>query len=157
MNRPRLFKGLRIAFSATCGIVAVLLVVLWVRSYWWQERCSVQLPSSQRLSAMSMRGQISFRKHISNVDGFFRISRRIQIDSVFDNLARESGQSVESLKRKPPDYHLSFLVVPHWFPALAAATLAAVPWIRWRYSLSTLLMAMTLVALVLGVTIVLSR
>ncbi len=26
---------LRIAFSATCLIACVLLIVLWVRSYWW--------------------------------------------------------------------------------------------------------------------------
>ena len=29
------YRKLRIAFSATCGIACVLLVVLWVRSYWW--------------------------------------------------------------------------------------------------------------------------
>ena len=29
------FRKLRIAFSATCLIACVLLIVLWVRSYWW--------------------------------------------------------------------------------------------------------------------------
>ena len=29
------YRKLRIAFSVTCGIACVLLVVLWVRSYWW--------------------------------------------------------------------------------------------------------------------------
>jgi len=28
------YRYLRIAFSVTCGIACVLLVVLWVRSYW---------------------------------------------------------------------------------------------------------------------------
>src|SRR5262245_33287233 len=34
MDRPRLIRGLRIAWSAWWGILCVLLVVLWVRSYW---------------------------------------------------------------------------------------------------------------------------
>src|SRR5215207_8940989 len=29
------FRKLRIAFSATCLIAWVLLIALWVRSYWW--------------------------------------------------------------------------------------------------------------------------
>ncbi len=29
-------RYLRIAFSATCGIARVLLIVLWVLSYWWK-------------------------------------------------------------------------------------------------------------------------
>ena len=37
MDRPRLIRGLRIAVSAVCGILCVLLIVLWVRSYWWQD------------------------------------------------------------------------------------------------------------------------
>ena len=34
---------------------------------------------------------------------------------------------------------------------LLMAALAAVPWLRWRFSLRTLLIAMTLVAVVLGI------
>ena len=29
------FRKLRIAWSVVCGIACVLLIVLWVRSYWW--------------------------------------------------------------------------------------------------------------------------
>jgi hypothetical protein len=35
MDRPRLIRSLRIAVSAVCGILCLLLIVLWVRSYWW--------------------------------------------------------------------------------------------------------------------------
>ena len=34
------FRKLRIAFSATCLIACVLLIVLWVRSYWCTEDIS---------------------------------------------------------------------------------------------------------------------
>src|SRR5262245_46484708 len=35
MNRQRLFRTLRIAWSVAFGILCLLLIVLWVRSYWW--------------------------------------------------------------------------------------------------------------------------
>src|SRR5262245_22466523 len=34
MNRPKLVRSLRIAWSVAWGLLAVLLCVLWVRSYW---------------------------------------------------------------------------------------------------------------------------
>jgi hypothetical protein len=49
------------------------------------------------------------------------------------------------------------LILPHWFLAVAAGTLAALPWIRWRFSLRTLLIATTLIAVVLAAVAVASR
>ena len=31
------FRKLRIAWSVVWGLAAVLLIVLWVRSYWWHD------------------------------------------------------------------------------------------------------------------------
>jgi hypothetical protein len=48
------------------------------------------------------------------------------------------------------------LYVPHWFLVLLATTFATLPWIRyfeWRFSLRTLLIATTLVAVVLGLIV----
>src|SRR5215207_475382 len=67
MNRPRVLLGLRIAFTAVCGLAAVLLVVLWVRSYWLWE--SVHFgwgtPIQQRLLLSSQSGDV-----ILNYDDF---------------------------------------------------------------------------------------
>jgi hypothetical protein len=41
------FRKLRIAFSAVCGIVCLLLIVLWVRSYSRWDYCVAQLPGPQ--------------------------------------------------------------------------------------------------------------
>jgi uncharacterized membrane protein YbhN (UPF0104 family) len=44
------FRKLRIAFSATCLIVCVLLIVLWVRSYWIVDTIGrIDLRSSDRI------------------------------------------------------------------------------------------------------------
>ena len=38
----------------------------------------------------------------------------------------------------------------YWLPTIISGSLAAAPWLRWRFSLRTLLIATTLVALLLG-------
>ena len=53
-----------------------------------------------------------------------------------------------------PPLHL--FAIRYWSPVVLSATLATVPWIRhlsWRFSLRTLLIAMTLVAVVLGLAV----
>jgi hypothetical protein len=44
----------------------------------------------------------------------------------------------------------TYLVFPHRFLLLIFAIFAAVPWIRWQFSLRTLLIATMVVALLLG-------
>jgi hypothetical protein len=53
------------------------------------------------------------------------------------------------------DGSVTALLAPHWFAALVFAALAAIPWISrsWRFSLRTLLIATTLVAVGLGVIV----
>jgi hypothetical protein len=56
------------------------------------------------------------------------------------------------LERTP---RLLRLDVPFWFIVLISLALAAAPWLRtrWRFSLRTLLLATTLVAVVLGLVV----
>jgi competence protein ComGC len=44
-------------------------------------------------------------------------------------------------------------IVPMWFLVFSTATLATAPWLRWHFSLRTLLIATTLLALVLGLVV----
>ena len=44
-----------------------------------------------------------------------------------------------------------------WIPTLIFATITAAPWLRWRFSLRTLLIATTLLAVVLGLVVYLAR
>ena len=41
------YRKLRIAWSVAWGLLAVLLFVLWVRSYWWSEYVAVPVTSTQ--------------------------------------------------------------------------------------------------------------
>jgi hypothetical protein len=47
-----------------------------------------------------------------------------------------------------PTHDAVFL--PVWFAVVLTAAFAAAPWLRWRYSLRSLLLATTLIAVVLG-------
>jgi hypothetical protein len=49
------------------------------------------------------------------------------------------------------------VAVPHWFLLLVAATIAAVPWTKWRFSLRTLLIATAVVAVGLGLFVMMLR
>jgi hypothetical protein len=40
--------------------------------------------------------------------------------------------------------------IPHWVLVLLSAVFAALPWLPWKFSLRTLLIATTLIAVVLG-------
>ncbi len=50
-----------------------------------------------------------------------------------------------------------FAYIPHWFVIILAATSGIVPWLRWHFSLRTLLIATTLIALVLGLAVYAAR
>jgi hypothetical protein len=40
--------------------------------------------------------------------------------------------------------------IPYWLLVLLTARIATVPWLKWRFSLRTLLIAVTLLAVLLG-------
>jgi hypothetical protein len=49
-----------------------------------------------------------------------------------------------------------FLMAPHWFLIGLSIAMSGLSWLRWRFRLRTLLIAMTLVAVVLGLIVWLS-
>jgi hypothetical protein len=57
-KRPiRRFRNLRIAFSVTCGIACVLLIALWVRSYWYADDLVITLTKARQLELQSVPGR----------------------------------------------------------------------------------------------------
>jgi hypothetical protein len=142
------FRRLRIAWSVLCGVVCVLLIGLWVRSYWRLEI----LEKRTRLQAVQ----------ISSVKGHIAIARldpRATIGRSFSSVV--AGDSADWRKKGCLGfayYHdglVTALIAPHWAPALLSATLAAAPWISrsYQYSLRTLLITTALVAVALGLIV----
>ena len=154
---PRFLRYLRIAFSAVCGIACVLLVVLWIRSY-------------QRQTTKGSRGDRI--THLNSKKRLFAIGT--QTGAIYLSLAhhdvRGPGRNGGWTVNYPDSRVLGFgayvnplsktLRIPLWFLTLLASLFAAAPWLHKlprRFSLRTLLIATTLVAVVLGAIVYFAR
>jgi hypothetical protein len=144
-----MLKYLRIAVTALGLTACVLLVAMWVRSYW-------------RLDILEQRtGFEAFQ--ISSVNGRIAIGQLDPRTYVIGEsyLSVAAGDAADWRKGGVlgfayyDDGLVTALIAPHWLPALLFTALAVIPWIsqRWRFSLRTLLIATALVAVGLGLIV----
>jgi hypothetical protein len=149
---PRFLRFLRIAFSATCLIACVLLIVLWVRSYWRLDVVDV----SNWYEIDSVCSEILVMKYdptISLADPWSYFSF-----VTTDEMAGGDWRTTLGFKRSETPVGPS-VVFPHWFPIFLLVLLAGIPWLKQfqRFTLRTLLIATTLVAVVLGLIVYVTR
>jgi hypothetical protein len=149
----RHFQYLRIAFSIGCGSGCVLLAVLWVRSYSCLESHVFRISQNRRVAVVSFVGEAGIATQIADAN-------LVIPDSIGNGSAYMLPMPPE--KRWPPPHRPVFLRnrelyswkvgVPYWFLITICATLAVIS-LPWRFSLRALLIAMTLVAVVLGLAV----
>jgi len=148
------FRKLQIAFSATCLTACVFFVVMWVRS------CNdiydeVMWPANSKMVAgiQSGPGRWFIYTRNSTSPHFWWGSPK------FTSRGRSDfAPHVFRFSKSPMG--LRDICLPHWLPIITTAALALVfviPWPRWRFSLRTLLVATTLVAVVLGLIVAVLR
>jgi hypothetical protein len=141
------FRKLRISWSVGWGLLAVLLITLWVRSYWYMDE--VRNASSWVTQLASYRGGIHYYRgptFLSPGDRWlFLVTPHRDID---DDARMTFALSLGSLLRGH-----QWLIVPYCFLVAVCGVIAAAPWLRWRFSLRTLLIATTLVAVGLGLIV----
>jgi hypothetical protein len=173
------FRKLRIAWSVGCAIACLLLIVLWVRSYLSYDR--MHCPLSSLLIDQSLRQRAvelidgRQRIHGSQLLILHSIEGRLRVHAGGQSLEGPgwylSWWDVESTPvdnlsphrttRVSPRWNYGFgeygryAEFPHWFPVVFFGGLATIPWLHWskRFSLRTLLIAMTLVAVALGIIV----
>jgi hypothetical protein len=141
------YRKLRIAWSVVCAIACVLLIALWVRSYRWSD--SVHVPLARETIVNSAAGVIGTGTFSQQFNTGWRPGwywRTVPIED-----------SVRFRNRPQWDYYSDasrlLLEFPHWLLVLIMGALTAAPCIRGRFSLRTLLIATTLVAVVLGLVV----
>jgi hypothetical protein len=148
------FRKRRIAWSVVWGLTCVLLIALWVRSYWWIDEIIRVSPTSV-CECCTYDGQIVFSKSDDARTASAYMSSRGEgwllnaapVETWHKVSPPLPGQRIiRAFSTKQNEF-----VVPFWAASLIAATLGAFPWIHSRFSLRTLLIATTLVALVLGI------
>ena len=138
MGRMR-FRKLRVAFSVTCGIACVLLIVLWGRSQWWNERV---VWSDAGLRMESKRGILKIEAGTQERSYYSK-------SLVTDLSVRNQWQLLR--------YGAMF---PHWILVLILGGLAASPFASRptsRFSLRALLIVTSVIALGLGTIVFVAR
>jgi len=136
------YRKLRIAWSILFGAASFAIAVLLVRSYWFHEETAGSISTSKILSMSSDRGQFAFGV----------VTNRPHVDFKYVKTTPTNQSSRWRLRFvSAGDAWVAY--VPYWFPALICGTFAAVPWVRCQFSLRTLLIATTLIAVGLGLVV----
>ena len=138
------FRKLRIAWSVAWGVLAVLLIALWVRSYWWVDSIDIHISESTHACLGDLPGGIEL-KRVSPQWIAENILDSIPVSTAFRNFEnarppfpiRAQGLLFTGIRRR---------CVPFWFLLLVTTAVGTAPWIRWRFTSRTLLIATTLVA-----------
>ena len=154
------YRKLRITLSVGWGVVAVLLCVLWVRSYWRHDSCAVALSSSRFVGLGSAHGALRAFGSDYKPDEWGKavwVKESGAINNPSDHQIHASSRYYHALGFGIERFPTSLLIVwPYWFGVLLVGTFAIVPWIRqlrWKFSLRTLLIATTLAGVVLGLAV----
>jgi hypothetical protein len=159
------YRKLRIAFSAVCGIVCLLLIALWVSSYykyltaWWTVTDNAGLVVESGFGKLNLRWEVSETAFAPPHVGM----RKVNLDDSWeDNTDAQQwhlGGFAASWNQNGgilfPHLTQTLVVLPYWFITTVLAIFASVPLTtnRWRFSLRTLLVAMTLIAAILGLIV----
>ena len=139
------FPKLRIAWSVAWGLIAVLLIVLWARSYWWNDNLwfRTSATSGEWHSSLVLCSNWGFLQTLPSrmLDkgvscGYWKQDAWERTDVGFE------WRNDDAIK------------VPDIFVIVVAIAAGMAPWLSYRrFSLRTLLIAVTLVAVALGAII----
>jgi hypothetical protein len=145
-------------------VVAVLSVLLWVRSYWWHVGLARVSAGGNMLSVASTTGAVYLNRAQLAQLGIPRTSP--PLTTGWHSESRIADFPHKGFEwRSHAGYFL--ITIPFWFVSALTVVIAATPWtpvqvafvrgliarIPYRFSLRTLLIATTLVAVTLGLLV----
>jgi hypothetical protein len=145
------YRKLRIAWSVGCGILCLLLIVLWTRSHHAEDRAQCCI-SPVGIRLYSSRGWIVLFKNSTPGAGPCAGPHPWHIALGSDH--RMNPSDIRLRFTSPANFFngspAANISLPHWLLIAFSGSMAAVPWFRWRFSLRTLLIGITVVAVILG-------
>jgi hypothetical protein len=146
---PLRFRKLRIAWSVAWGIVAGFLILLWVASYNHYAMTEPTAISSKTvLTVEFLQGQIALVFSGPLPPG--RMPNWLR-DSPQQNGGKLPGVAGFAWLQSPKIGEV--FTFPFGFATVLIIVTGSVTWLRWRFTLRTLLTATTLVAVVLGLAV----
>ncbi len=148
------FRKLRIAWSVFWILVAVPMILLWVRSYQWTDHVlgevALQTPTPSRTTQSSefitQQGQLVIGDP-SSLGAILKFK--------WEHERMDEGGFLGRSPSWLPRYYIKpeELTIPLWMTVVFPCALALLSWVPGRFSLRTLLIATTLVAVVLGLIV----
>jgi len=152
------FRKLRIAWSVEWGVACLLLIVLWVRdSRQIRDQVLVRYSASHFLWIVSEPGRLIYIARPAS-----QVTDSPETNLIFrsQSQARPKPRTTDKFGKSPSMWRIQVLqfgsrpelYVPKWMIVVVALALSVAPWPfwKWHYSLRTLLIGTTLVAVVLG-------
>jgi hypothetical protein len=144
VDRPQLIRRLRIAASVFFAVVAVALCVLWVRSYWLADVLALRL-GDRSLLAHSLDGEVLILAGPRFVETGWSVPTAEQVRTPTPLVSPSVfGLSIGKAQGK------YYFTACNWLLISISISIAFASWQPFNFSLRTLLIATTLVAVVLG-------
>jgi hypothetical protein len=143
-----MLKYLRIAVTALGLTGCVLVIALWVQSYSGRSSREVFVTADYRYYIQSLGGTFVYgreKREFISIELF-----RVYEKAHFDNLKTAAGIKIH---RGYKGRGVEAVSISYWLICLIGLCGGAIPWIPWRFSLRTLIIATTVVAVVLGVVV----
>jgi hypothetical protein len=159
-----MLKYLRIAVTVLSLMACVLLIGLWVRSHTWGDRFMIPTANHTRLFGVSSyRGWLTIGRGMMDPKSFpkwtVHSNAVAATEEAYASMARDGVKFTRPTPRF--GFHGSYFQMPHWPIVVLTGALAAILCIRGerriKFSLRTLLIGTTLVAVVLGVIVYAAR
>jgi len=161
------YRKLRIAWSVVWGVACLLMIALWARTADNGTNFQEPLLEVRDFAVYSTDGIIwavkaPFVVYSPPIDYFVSYYIPSRYQATPDGFASTAIHKGRGFDMQFWSRWTWFVQAPNWFPVLVAFALGVVPWINQlkrlrRFSLRTLLIVMTLVAVGLGVIVWTSR
>jgi hypothetical protein len=145
------YRKLRIAWSVVWGVVAVLLIVLWVRSYFVRD--TAWLPTSRisaEMNSLCGRAVLGFPVDTDMLGNQFKtFHAKVNLGDT----SRFENSILRIVVIRQPN--LTEIQIPFLWPVLICMAFGAAPWLHYQrqYTLRTLLIVTSLVGVVLGLIV----
>lgn len=143
-------RCIRIAASTLFGLATVALCLLWMRSFWWSDWIGKFDRAKLQTSIGSSGGELICSRVDWSTEPGNHVAPHNWRYAANERTYFSKSRWISWSNNPGPGFRfaVSHLLVIPLFAALAIA-----PWLRWRFSLRTLLVATTLAAFVLGLSV----
>lgn len=142
-------RNLRIVWSVLCCVPILILVALWVRSYWRIDGLSAIIRADTYM-CISHEGIVELAWLTDHSTQYLPPTWDVSSSPTNAKTRRVSNLFARGFALTPES-----AVIPLWFPVMLTTVLASAPWYHWsnRFSLRALFFAMTLAAIALSLIV----